>query len=146
MSLAVKIWLCFGIVLMLAELVIPGAILVFLGMGALLVAGCLYFGLITSTVHSIILWFILSILLVGFLRSLFMKLMPGDVVIENTDEDLDAIGSVVEVSEKIYPHKEGRIKFRGTSWIAISDEEIAMGEKAIIKGRDGNKWVVGFPN
>lgn len=136
------IWLISGLVLMAAELVVPGGIIVFLGLAAAVVGALIYFGIITSVVHAFITWFMLSLFLMLVLRSIFMKYFEGDSIIEKTDEDEDAKGKIVEVVEQIFPYKEGRIKYLGSTWDARSDDEISVGDKAIIVARDGNKWIV----
>ncbi|MCK5883694.1 MAG: NfeD family protein [Bacteriovoracaceae bacterium] len=136
------IWLILGAILMLLETVIPGGIVVFLGFAAIMVAGFVHFSIITSIPIAIITWFISSIFMMFVLRSFFMKFFEGDSYKQIVDEDEDAIGSCVEVIEKILPHEEGRVRFRNTTWGARSDEEFSVGEKAIIEKRDGNKWVV----
>jgi len=137
------VWVIFGIILMVAEIILPGAIVVFLGLAALIVAACLYFGLITGWIEAFTLWFIASLLLIMILRSLFQKLMQGDVEKQNTDEDLDAFGSLVEVIEKIEPSQDGRINFRGSSWKAkCYDQVLLPGTQAKIISRDDITWIV----
>jgi len=77
-----------------------------------------------------------------FLRSIFIKHFEGDSIIQNVDEDIDIDGSLVEVIEEIFPHKEGRVKFRDSSWTARSDENIKVAQRAIIIHRDGNTLII----
>lgn len=136
------IWMVSGLVLMVLELVVPGGIIVFLGMAAAVVGGAIYFELITSVVHAFISWFIISLIFMVVLRSVFIKFFEGDSIVESTDEDEEVKGKIVEVVESIYPHKEGRVKYSDSTWYARSDDEILKGEKAIIVARDGSKWIV----
>jgi membrane protein implicated in regulation of membrane protease activity len=136
-------WIIVGIVLILAELIVPGLVLVFLGVGALAVALLIWLGVIDSWVAALTAWFISSLLLLLVLRSFFQRLMPGDASRQSTDEDLDAFGSVVDVVETITPEKHGRIHFRGTTWQAACYEDtIEAGSKARIVFRDNLIWVV----
>jgi len=50
-------WIILGGVLLIAELVIPGAVLGFLGLAALIVAGLLHFDIISGIVDALIFWF-----------------------------------------------------------------------------------------
>ncbi len=136
------IWAITGLILILAEMIIPGGVIIFLGLGCLTVASSIYFGLITNVVTAFLTFFISSLAYLLILRSFFMKYFEGDSVIENTDEDIEAANSIVQVIELITPYKAGRVKFRDSTWVAESDYEIASGEKAIIKKRVGNKWIV----
>lgn len=131
-------WLVLGIFLVCLEFIVPGAIVVFLGVAALLVGGLLYFSIVTSWVSAFIAWFILSLFLMLFLRSLFVVYFEGDSRIDNVDEDKDMIGSVVEVIETIHPYKDGRVRFRDSSWTARSEEELAVGQKVRVVKRLGN--------
>lgn len=137
-------WGCVGLVLMLAELVIPGGIIVFLGTSAVAVALTLQFGLIDSWVHAFTLWFILSIALLIAFRGMSQRLVGGDSVVENTDENLDVFGQEVEVIETIGPgNHKGRITFQGSDWSALGDgSEIAKGEKAKIICRENISYIV----
>ena len=71
-----------------------------------------------------------------------MKYFEGDSKVQNVDEDLDLIGSMVVVKDEVLPHREGRVRFRGSTWIARSDDELSPGTQAVIAGRDGNILIV----
>ncbi|TRX53179.1 NfeD family protein [Thalassomonas sp. M1454] len=144
MSNDVLAWGSVGIFLMLAELILPGGIVVFLGTSALIVAVTLQLDVIDSWVHAFTLWFILSIVLLLAFRNVSQKLVGGDTIIENTDENLDVFGQEVEVIETIGPgNKKGRILFQGSNWSALGDgSEITKGDKAKIVCRDNISYVV----
>ncbi|MCB0377831.1 MAG: NfeD family protein [Bdellovibrionales bacterium] len=135
-------WLILGVILIVLEFIVPGAIVVFLGVAAMAVGGLLYFGIITTWFHAFIAWFIGSLFLMLFLRQLFVAYFEGDSSVENVDEDVDMQGSVVEVTEEVLPYKEGRVRFRETTWSARSDEELSVGSKARVLKRDGNTLIV----
>lgn len=61
-----------------------------------------------------------------------------------TDEDLEAVGSVVEVVESVTSSdQKGRVRFGGTTWPAISKEgTIPKGKKAKLILRDNLVWTV----
>ena len=139
---AVKVWLIIGTVFIISEVVIPGAIVIFLGIAALIVGLSLYFDFIGNWIHALTMWFIVSLVLIIALRSLVQKYVGGDSVVSNTDEDIDAFGEIVEVIETIDAIKEGRISFRGTTWVGLASEEIEKGSKAKIVARDNTKWIV----
>ncbi|KGJ87899.1 NfeD family protein [Thalassotalea sp. ND16A] len=137
-------WGSVGLVLMLAELVIPGGIIVFLGTSAVAVALTLQFGIIDNWMHAFTLWFILSIVLLLIFRNVGQNLVGGDSTIGNTDENLDVFGHEVKVIETIGPgNKKGRIFFQGTNWSALGDgSEIASGETVKIICRENISYVV----
>ncbi len=137
-------WIIFGIILIVLELVLPGAVVVFLGFGALIVALAVYLGLVEGWISAFTLWFISSLLLIIALRSVLQRYMPeGEAERQSTDEDLDAYGAVVEVAEAMSPQQAGRIHFRGTTWPAICYESaLRPGQKAKIIHRENLLWVI----
>jgi len=138
------IWLIVGGVLMVAELVIPGLITVFLGIAGVIIALGYKLGLLSEIIPGIIIWFILSLFLVFVLRELIQKWMPGESRHKEINEDTDAFGSIVEVIEDIrIEDSNGRIKFRGTTWQATTSAPlIEKGSKAKIITRDNLVWIV----
>ncbi len=140
----ISFWLVFGVVLILLELALPGAVAVFLGFGALVVALALYLGLVEGWISAFTLWFISSLLLLIILRSFLQRYMPqGEAQRQSTDEDLDAYGAVITVAEAMSPDQAGRIHFRGTTWPGICYEKaLQSGEKATIIHRENLLWVV----
>lgn len=137
-----QIWASMGAILIILEFIIPGGIVVFLGVASLFVAALVHFEVITTLTSALILWFMSSIFLMLFLRSFFMKYFEGDSYINNVDEDDQMIGSVVVISEDIFPYKEGRVRFRNSTWIARSEEELKTGDSAKIIGREGNNLII----
>lgn len=136
-------WVVGGIVLLVAEIVVPGMVLGFLGAAALLVALLLWLGVIEGLAPALTTWFIGSIVMLVALRGLFQRLMPGDTEVHSTDEDLDAQGAVVEVAETIPKGEKGRIRYRGTTWAATCYERtLEAGGQARLVTRDGIGWVV----
>jgi inner membrane protein len=136
-------WIVAGAVLILLELIVPGAVLVFLGAGALVVALMVWLGLVQSWVLSITIWFIVSLLLLVVLRGFVQRLLPGETETQSTDEDLDAFGKEVDVLEMITPDAAGRISYRGATWQAACYEHtLAAGSRARIVYRDELVWVV----
>jgi membrane protein implicated in regulation of membrane protease activity len=137
------IWIVLGAALIVLELIVPGAVLVFLGTGAMLVAFLIWLGLIQTWVASVTTWFIVSLVLLLVLRSFFQRFISGDTERQSTDEDLDAYGEVVDVVEAIGPDKEGRIRYRGTTWQATCyDHTLEAGSKAQIVYRESLVWIV----
>jgi len=137
-------WLVSGLILMFAELVIPGGIIIFLGGGGLVVALGIWLGLVTDWVSALTLFFISSLGLIVSLRSFIVKYAGGDSSKSNTLEILDAFGEVVKVVDTIGPgEKSGRIQFRDTQWAALSDgSEILKGASARIIAIENVSYIV----
>ncbi|WP_037469374.1 NfeD family protein [Shewanella marina] len=138
------IWAALGVLLMLAEIIIPGGIVIFLGIAAILVAGLLFIGIISGLPQSLICWFILSIVLLLVFRQVTQKLIGGDQHIDNTDEELDIYNQIAVVKEAIGPGQQmGRIEFMGSQWSAKADGSIiAVGQKVRVICRDNIGLIV----
>ena len=136
-------WIVAGVVLIVLELIVPGMVLVFLGAGALLVALLVWLGLVQTWVASITTWFIASLVLLLVLRGFLQRFISGDAETQSTDEEFDIYGKVVDVVEAIGPDKEGRIRYRGTTWqAACYDNTLEAGTKAQIVCRENLIWIV----
>ena len=141
---AFSLWLGSGIFLMATELLLPGLVMVFVGMGALTVAIGMYLGYIDSNIQQFITFFISSIIYLLTLRFLVLRFVPTDTRKENIDEDVELIGSIVEVVADIKAGEFGRVEQSGSSWQAraVGDQTILKGEQVKIIGRDNITWMV----
>ncbi|MCI5144207.1 MAG: NfeD family protein [Candidatus Electrothrix sp. AR3] len=120
----VLIWFLLGITFLATELVNPGFILFFLGIGAWCTALILAVIDLSLTVQMII--FLVSslvtlILLRKWLRSVFL----GDSSTENDSVNVDSTPSTGVVTEAIIPPAYGRVQYGGSFWRAFADEPIA---------------------
>jgi len=136
-------WIVGGIVLTLLEIIIPGMVLVFLGIGALIVAGLIWLGIVDGWIPALTTWFVVSLALLLVVRGLFQRMMPGDETWRSTNEDIDAFGQVVKVAETINKGEQGRIRFRGTTWPATCYEQtLEAGSQATLVYRENVVWIV----
>lgn len=135
-------WSILAIVCLLAEFVVPGAVLGFIGAAAAIVGLAEYLGWVEGWMPALTLFFISSLFLVLVVRTLFLRFFPGDSKVDNVDDDADAIGAIVDVLQDITPAKRGRIRYRDSSWEAESEETLIKGEKAVILSRSGSLWIV----
>ncbi|MBK6689793.1 MAG: NfeD family protein [Deltaproteobacteria bacterium] len=138
------VWFGLGALLLVAELVMPGLVVVFLGAAALLVAGLLGLGVIDSLVASVIAWMGLSVGLTLSLRSFLVKRLPSESRRALTEEAIQSFGAEVQVLELINENDStDRIRYQGTTWPAISTHgEIRPGEMARLVARQNLAWLV----
>ena len=143
-DLAFSIWLGSGIFLMAIEFLVPGLVMVFVGLGSLTVVFGMHFGYIDGIVQQFITFFISSIIYLLTLRFLVLRFVPSVTRKENIDEDEEVIGSIVELVEDINSGEFGRVKHSGSSWQARAegDQTILKGEQVKIIGRDNITWIV----
>ena len=137
-------WLVIGALFMLSELIIPGGIIFFLGAACFIVAAAVYIGLITTWMSALTLFLISSLVLIIALRALVIQFVKGDSTVANTEEILDEVNELVEVTETIGPaDKAGAVKFHGTIWRALGEgEEIPAGCTARIVARENISLLV----
>jgi len=143
-DLAFSVWLGSGIFLMAIEFLVPGLVMVFVGLGALTVALGMHLGYIDEIVQQFITFFISSIIYLLTLRFLVLRFVPSVTRKENIDEDEEVIGSIVELVADINSGEFGRVEHSGSSWQARAegDQTILKGEQVKIIGRDNITWIV----
>jgi membrane protein implicated in regulation of membrane protease activity len=134
------LWFLLGLALIFLELVVPGVILVFFGIGAWVAAVTTYLGLTASFQSQLLVFAVTSILLLVILRKWIKGKFYGHVGdVQDQTKNLDEFsGQSVVVLEDVIPNKmEGAVEFKGARWRAVSDEHIKKGAMAIITGVDG---------
>lgn len=142
--LLIKTWVILAVILGLAEIVIPGGILLNLAISSLIVVFGLYFQLLDTWVITLTTWFISASILFFVLYFFSNKYLTGDERIDNTDESLDIYGKKVLVTETIGPGtKAGRIELQGTTWTALSDgSKIPAGSQVSVVCKDNISLIV----
>ncbi|WP_394203948.1 NfeD family protein [Shewanella waksmanii] len=140
----ILIWAVIGVILMLAEIIVPGGIVILIGAACLIVAGALTFGIVEGFVQALTLWFITSMVLLLAFRHVTQRLIGGDAHVDNTDEELDLYNQPAIVKQTIGPgQKQGRVEFQGTEWSALGDgSEIEAGTQVKVICRENIALVV----
>jgi len=126
-------WLILGVILVGSEFIIPGFVIFFFGIGALIMAGLtkLFPGIHADYLLQRIIWFISSFTSLGLLRRFFGKTFQGKVIKGKVEDEYILKHAIA--MEDLKPNIEGRVKFQGTTWKAITyDEEIKKGESVEI--------------
>ena len=143
-NLAFSLWLGSGIFLMAIEFLVPGLVLVFVGLGSLTVVFGMHFGYIDGILQQFITFFISAIIYLLTLRFLVLRFVPSVTRKENIDEDEEVMGSIVELVADINSGEFGRVEHSGSSWQARAegDQTILKGEQVKIIGRDNITWIV----
>jgi len=139
------IWAVIGIACIGLEMLMPGFVIFFFGLGALLTALCsLIPGVESALWLQILIFVVFSISSIVFLRRHFARIFAGSVFDSSreTEEKADA-GEIAEVTEPIGPDAAGRIRFRGTTWKALSTGGvIPAGTRVRIVTRKGMEYIV----
>jgi inner membrane protein len=141
------IWFAVGLLLVASEFLVPGLVVIFAGLGALAVALLRFIGVIEGLPASFATWLVASVLMVVALRGTLKRYFPPESWQKQGDEDIDAFGHLVEVTEDVsevgaFP-VTGRVRFQGTTWPASTPEgTIKKGQQARLVYRDNLAWVV----
>ncbi len=134
------VWGVLGLILFLAELVLPGLILFFFAVGAWVVALLSLF-LDLSVASQLFIFLVASVLSVVFFRRSLSRLLSkksqGNELIED-----EFIGRNAVAETAIRPGLDGKVNFRGVSWSASSADTIEAGEQVLITGNKSIKLIV----
>ncbi|MBF2754473.1 MAG: NfeD family protein [Gammaproteobacteria bacterium AqS3] len=136
----VLLWFILGAALLVAELLLPGFILIFFGVAAWLVALMIWIIGDVPVSFQLITFGVASVLLILTLRQHFRRTFQGDVT-EGHDAD-ERIGARAVVEVAIPAGGEGRIKGRGSTWPAISESPIEVGVHVVVTGIDESNSTV----
>ena len=111
-------WLLFAVGLIVLEAIVPGLIIIFFGLGALIVSGLTYVGLLDSLTSQSMIWAISSLVLVFVLRRQVARFFPALEKNEETADD--RVNKVGVAISQINGNNDGRVRVAGTTWKAVS--------------------------
>ena len=129
------LWLAAGFVMMLAEFLVPGFIIFFFGLGALLTAAALWISPMAPAGQFVIFLSSSLLTLLGaryFLPEVFCGKKNAAVL---ASEENEYSGEFAAVIEEIQPGKPGKIQFHGSTWNAESERLCKVGELVTILRR-----------
>ncbi|UTC65503.1 NfeD family protein [Treponema sp. OMZ 788] len=138
-----SIWLLIGVLCIGLELIIPGLVIIFFGLGAVFTSAVTLIPFVNQALWlQIILFVLFSVLSLIFLRKKFTPIFKGTVFY--SDKKSDKAGEeFADVVEIVFHNKEGRIKYKGTTWSARSmSEEIPEGSRVRVLRREGLTYIV----
>ena len=144
MELAWWHWAVGGIVLILAELAIPSFVLIWFGLGGLVVALAVAMANIGLTVQ-LALWLIVSLILVFGWFKVFKPSMHKTRV---GMADANVVGEVGMLVRDVAPFEKGSVRFQkpilgDDVWECIADEPIRSGERVKVLAVEGSFLKVG---
>jgi membrane protein implicated in regulation of membrane protease activity len=131
------IWAIVGVFLLIMEVFMPGLIVFFFGVGALVVALVCAIWHIQINAQLILFIVASSILLVAlrrWLKGIFMGFTSDSQDSDKNPQDF--VGKKVVVIEAISPIQPGVVELNGTNWKAAAETAIAAGAVVEIIGND----------
>ncbi len=132
-------WIVGGIVLVLAELVIPSFFIVWFGLGALL-TGLLTLAFDLSLTAQLATWTLASLAMVGLwfrvFKQSFVKTRVGTA-------DGEVIGEIGLLVSAVAPFERGKVRFQrpvlgSEEWVCLADVAIAAGERVKVVAVEGS--------
>jgi len=135
------LWFILGLILLLLELVIPGFVIFFFGFGAWVASlACLLFD--PGVDLQIIIFALSSVLaLVALRRTISRKFLePTDRPSDSVEDEFTGKEGIVVAT--LGPGRKGKIEFRGTTWTALCDEEVAKGATVKIVRKESINLIV----
>ena len=132
-------WIVGGIVLILAELVVPSFFIVWFGLGALLV-GLLALAFNLSLTAQLATWTLASLAMVWLwfrvFKQSFVKTRAGTA-------EGEAIGEIGLLVGAVAPFERGKVRFQrpvlgSDEWVCLADTAIAAGERVKVVAVEGS--------
>lgn len=139
------IWLLFGMGAILLEFLVPGVIMVFFGTSAIVVGLLLHLGLPWTGGLPFLLFSVLTVGQIVFLRHYFKRWFSGNTfgeVVDGTEFE-EFIGREAIVIRGFTDNElRGKVEFRGAPWTARATQALQIGQRVRIIDRDGMKLKV----
>jgi membrane protein implicated in regulation of membrane protease activity len=122
----VLFWFLAGIVFLALELLLPGLIVFFFGLGAWSTALVLYL-LPMSLANQLMVFLVSSLLFLVLLRSFVKKIFLGRTLEVDAMDQGGLLQGTGEVIEDILPPAYGKVKYGGSFWQARADQPLSRG-------------------
>jgi membrane protein implicated in regulation of membrane protease activity len=139
------VWALIGIACIGLEMLLPGFVIFFFGLGGLATALCSLIPFVSSMVWlQVLLFIIFSTFSLVVLRKRFSRIFGGTIFdSKKGNPEEEGIGKIAEVTERAGPVTAGRIRFQGTTWKAITrGDEIQAGQSARIVSRESMTYII----
>jgi inner membrane protein len=135
------VWFIIGLVLFLLELVLPGFVIFFFGVGAWLTALLCLIANPGLNLQAIV-FAVTSILSLVALRKIIQKkfFYSKDELSRDVEDEFSG-REAVAISD-FGPGKNGKVEFKGTQWTAESSSAVREGDRVVIKEKENFKLFV----
>jgi len=135
------IWFIIGLVLFLLELVLPGFVIFFFGVGAWITALLCLIAEPGINLQAIV-FAVTSVLSLVLLRRMIQKKFFYSREELSKEVEDEFTGKEAIALTELIPGKDGKVEFKGTTWKAESESEISKGQTVIIKNKENFKLFV----
>ncbi len=131
------IWILVGLLLVMLEFVMPGLVVFFFGVGAIVTGvTCIFTDILLNT--QLLIFIATSIGSLILLRRVIKDIFLGNAL-DDPDQALikENIGKMVTALEDIEAGEMGKVEFHGTHWSAQSQESVSKGQTLVIIAQEG---------
>ncbi|MBA3033388.1 MAG: NfeD family protein [Gammaproteobacteria bacterium] len=137
-------WAVGGLALIVAELVVPAFVVIWFGLGALVVAAVVALAAIGTTAQ-LALWLVVSVAMVAGWFKVFKPNMHKTRI---GMADANVVGEVGMLVRNVAPFEKGQVRFQkpilgADVWECIADEAIKSGERVRVLDVEGSFLKVG---
>ncbi len=132
-----EIWIVIGLVLVALEMVVPGLVIIWFGVGAIIA------GIVAFFVHNPVAHYIIFLLVSAL--GVFLAQWIGKKITKPESEPVGALrlfGATGLVVQDIKPPEYGRVKVTGEEWLAESNQTVPAGTKIRVLRVDGTRLIV----
>lgn len=138
-------WAVGGIVLILSELALPVFVLVWFGLGALVLALVVAVAPALDITAQLAIWLVVSLAFTGFWFKVFK---PNQHKTHIGMSDAEVVGEIGVLTHAVAPFARGEVRFQkplvgADVWPCIADEEIKAGERVRVLAVEGSLLKVG---
>ena len=119
-------WFLIGILFYVVELVLPGFIVFFFGIGAWCTALAVYLADI-STSAQLGVFLVTSLATLFLLRKYLQTVFIGSTQHDDAPVQAEPVADTGVVAVDIRPPGQGKVKYGGSFWKAVADEPISAG-------------------
>ncbi len=135
------VWFIIGLVLFLLELVLPGFVIFFFGVGAWVTALLCLIANPGINLQAIV-FAVTSVLSLVLLRKMIQRrfFYSKDELSKDVEDEFTGREAVATMDFK--PGHTGKVEFKGTTWKAESTESIVKGQTVIIKSKENFKLFI----
>jgi membrane protein implicated in regulation of membrane protease activity len=135
------VWFIIGLALFLLELVLPGFVIFFFGVGAWLTALLCLIADPGLNLQAIV-FAVTSILSLVALRKIIQKkfFYSKDELSKEVEDEFSGREAIAVTD--FGPGKNGKVEFKGTQWKAESVSSVREGDRVIIKEKENFKLIV----
>lgn len=135
------VWFIIGLVLFLLELVLPGFVIFFFGVGAWVTALLCLIANPGINLQAIV-FAVTSVLSLVLLRKMIQRrfFYSKDELSKDVEDEFTGREAVATMDFK--PGHTGKVEFKGTTWKAESTESIVKGQTVIIMSKENFKLFI----